>query len=107
MANEVRLISATPMRNTPSPRVIGQLLDDVQDALHACRAEWWAMRGTACLTNRWALLERQSLTLLREHRPEAVQVEEADYDPASRRLRIVFKGGATFAMEVGSGVDQG
>ena len=53
------------------------------------------------------VLERQSLTLLREHRPEAVQVEEADYDPASRRLRIVFKDGATFAMEVGSGVDQG
>ena len=105
VTNEVRLISVTPVRNTPLPRVIGQLLDDVQDALHACRAEWWAMRGMTCLTNRWAVRERQSLTLPPEHRPDAMQVEKADYNPVNHCLRIVFKGGATFVMEAGSGIE--
>ncbi len=105
MTNAVRLISIAPLRSAPLPRVVGQLLEDVEDTLPACRSAWWAMQGTVCLANRWALQGPRSVTLLTERRPEAVQVGDASYDPTNGRLRIVFQDGTALAIEAGSGVE--
>lgn len=105
VTNAVWLISIAPLRNVPLPRVIGQLLEDVEDTLLACRSAWWAMQGTVCLANRWAVQKQPSVTLLTERRPEAVQVEDANYDPANGRLHIVLQDGTALAIEAGSGVE--
>jgi len=104
VTNEVRLISVTPLRNIPLPRVISHLLQDIADALPACRGMWWAMRGTVCLANRWAL-RQQPIEILSERQPGAVQVVDASYDPTSRRLSILWRDGAAATLAAGSGVE--
>jgi hypothetical protein len=103
VTNEVELVSVTPLRNAPLPRAIGELLDDVRSELPACRRTWWTMQNSVCLANRWALEDPQAVTVLTERRPKAVQIEDADYDPQSGRLRIVFRDATALVIEAGSG----
>lgn len=98
-------MSVAPVQNTPSSRVVGQLLEDMRDAVPACRGLWWAMQGTACLTNRWASPTPQPTTMKSERGPGLVQVTGAQYHPASNQLLISFKNGTEVAMEAGSGAD--
>ena len=103
VTNDVVLISITPLRNAPLPRVIGELLEDVRNELPACRRTWWAMQRSACLANRWALKQKRPVAVLRERRAGAVQIEDARYDPESGRLRILFQDDTALVIEGGSG----
>ena len=107
VTNHVRLMSVTPVQNTPSSRVIGQLLEDVRDAVPTCRNMWWAMQATVCLTNRWASLPLMAHTIVMkpERQSGNVQVKGAQYRPASNQLLIWCKNGTEFTIEAGSGLD--
>ena len=103
VTNKVQLISVAPLRNIPLPRVISQLLADVEEVLPACRDTWWTTQRTACVANRWALQRMHTVTVLPERRPGAVQIVDASYSAQSRRLEILFRDGATLGIEAGSG----
>ncbi len=100
-------MSVNPVQNAPSARIIGQLLEDVRDAIPTCRNMWWAIQGTVCLTNRWASppLMAHAIIMKPERRAGYVQVKGAQYHPASNQLLIWFKNGTEFTMEAGSGLD--
>lgn len=100
-------MSVTPVQNAPSSRVIGQLLEDVRDAVPACRGMWWTTQATVCLANRWASLAlmSQAVIMRSERKLKSVQVTNAQYHPASNQLLIWFKNGTEMVMEAGSGAD--
>ena len=105
VVNRVRLMSVTPVQNIPLSRVISQLLEDVRDAVPACRRKWWSMRTTVCLANRWALPIPQPIFMQSERRLGSMQVRDAQYIPASNQLLILLKNGTLIGMEAGSGAD--
>ena len=61
------------------------------------------MQNSVCLANRWALEDPQAITVVTERRPDAVQIDHADYDPQAGRLRIIFRDATALVIQAGSG----
>jgi hypothetical protein len=92
----VELISIAPLKNAPLQRVVNALLDDIQARLADCRRSWWTTRQTTCLTNQWAVVPvAEKIELRLERTPNAKQIADATYDPASGRLYVTFRDGTT------------
>jgi hypothetical protein len=54
------------------------------------------MRDTTCLANQWAVVrETGSIELVAKRSPGARQIYEAEYDPVSERVFVVFVGGTS------------
>jgi hypothetical protein len=103
LGNAVELMSIAPVKNVPVQRVINELLSDVQGRLSDCRESWWVTRRTACLTNQWARVSAAGrVELLAGRKPNARQVAEAIYVPATERLQMVFKDGTTIEVRLRS-----
>lgn len=107
VTDAVSLWDVEPLRNTPRRRVVGLLLDEVQDHLAACRRCWWSVQGTTCLEGRLALAQDRTasgtLTLLSRRRGQVRQVRAAVYDPDNEDLGIVFSDGSKTAIKAGTG----
>jgi hypothetical protein len=96
VSSEVELISIAPLKNVPLHRVVNELLDNIQARLMDCRRSWWAMRQTTCLVSQWAVAPAAGKVELRSGRTrEAKQISDASYDPATERLRVIFRDGTT------------
>ena len=90
----VELISIAPVKNIPLQRVVNRLLSDVQLRLPDCRRGWWLTRGTACLANQWVMVSKAGkVELLPKPTPSAKQISEAEYDPATEQVRVIFRDG--------------
>jgi hypothetical protein len=101
ISSAVELISIAPLKNVPLQRVVNQLLDDVQTRLADCRRRWWTTRRTTCLANQWAVVEAGKTELRSERTPDAKQIADASYDPATERLHVTFRDGATAEVSTG------
>ncbi len=96
LAAAVELISIVPVKNVPLQRVVNRLLSDIEARLPDCRRIWWLMRDTTCLANQWAVVrEAGRIQLVSKPSPGARQIYEAEYDPASERVFVVFLGGTS------------
>jgi hypothetical protein len=96
LGSTVELISIAPVKNVPLQRVVNHLLSDVQVRLPDCRRSWWLTRRTTCLANQWAVVrEPGRIELLSKPAPGAKQIAEAEYDPASRQVHLIFRDGTT------------
>src|SRR5260370_21526144 len=93
ISSAVELISIAPLKNVPLQRVVNQLLDDVQGRLADCRRRWWTTRRTTCLANQWAVVEAGKTELRSERTPDAKQIADASYDPATEQLHVTFRDG--------------
>ena len=96
LSTTVELMSIMPTRNIPLQRVVNRLLSDVQDRLLDCRRSWWTSMRTACLANQWALIVAPGkIDLVVAGTSAAKQIADAQYDPATERLRVDFQDGAS------------
>ena len=71
LGSAVEIISIVPVKNVPLQRVVNRLLSDVQVRLPDCRQ------------------------LLPEAGPRAKQISEAEYDPATEQVLVIFQDGTT------------
>ncbi len=99
----VSLVSVTPLRHAPLPRVVSGLLADVRDDLTACRRAWWTIRRNTCLANAWVLKPPPTLTVPNRRTARCVQIDAADFEPGSLLLHLTFKDRTKLAIEAGSG----
>jgi hypothetical protein len=96
VGSTVELISIAPLKNIPRQRVVNALLDEIRGRLVKCRRDWWTTRQTTCLANQWATVPASGKIELRsEHLPDANQIADASYDPATERLHVTFRDGTT------------
>jgi hypothetical protein len=96
LGTTVELISIVPVKNVPLQRVVNRLLSDVQVRLPDCRRSWWLTRRTTCLVNQWAVARGPGrIDLISKPAPSAKQIAEAEYDPASERVHLIFQDGTT------------
>ena len=94
LESTVELISIAPVKSIPLQRVVNRLLSDVQLRLSDCRRSWWLTRGTTCLANQWAMVNKAGkIELLPKPTPSAKQIAEAEYDPAKEQVRVIFRDG--------------
>jgi hypothetical protein len=97
----VELISIAPIKNIPLQRVVNRLLSDVQLPLPDCRRSWWLTRGTTCLANQWAMVNKAGkIELLQKPTPSAKQIAEAEYDPVSEQVRVIFQDGTRVQVKL-------
>jgi hypothetical protein len=96
LGSTVELISIVPVKNVPLQRVVNRLLNDVQVRLPDCRRSWWLTRRTTCLVNQWAVVRGPGrIELLSKPAPSAKQIAEAEYDPATEQVDVIFQNGTT------------
>jgi hypothetical protein len=96
VGSTVDLISIAPLKNIPRQRVVNELLDEIRGRLVECRRSWWTTRQTTCLGNQWAIVSVSGkIELHSEHMPDANQIADARYDPATERLHVTFWNGPT------------
>lgn len=107
VTDAVALWDIEPLRNTPRRREIGQLLDEVQDHIAACRQVWWSVQRTTCLEGRLATVQELgqpgSLRFLARRRGSVRQVRMAVYDPVGEALTLDFKDGSRATIKAGTG----
>ena len=90
----VELISIAPVKNVPLQRVVNRLLSDVRARLPDCRRSWWLTRGTTCLANQWAMVNKAGkIELLSNPVPSAKQIAKGEYESANERVRVIFRDG--------------
>lgn len=94
------LMSIEPVKRAPSQRTVNCLLDEIQHELPRCRKSWWLTRRTTCLENQWVLVGAPGRMTLSDHVPGARQVSDAEYDPSSEQVRVIFRDGKTEEMRL-------
>lgn len=98
---DVALMSVTPARNTPARRTIGLLLAEIEANVPDCRAVWWAINGTVCLSNQWATVSRSGrIGLAAPRAAGAKQIRDARYDDGRLALHVTFRDGTTVEQEM-------
>lgn len=96
VGDAVALVSLAPTRSIPLPRVVNRLLDEVRGRLADCRGMWWTTMRTTCLDNRWAAVAASgAIVLLAKRGAGAQQIVRATCDPATDRMLVVFRNGAS------------
>jgi len=101
VTNAVGLISIAPLKNGPLQRVVNRCLDDVRARPADCRQSWWETKQTTCLANRWgAMPAAGKIGLVSERTPDAKQISDASYDPATERLQVTFQDGTTVEVSI-------
>ena len=83
----VKLISIAPVKSIPLQRVVNRLLNDVQLRLPDCRRGWWLTRGTTCLANKWAMVNKAGrIELLSKPAPSAKQIARPNTIPRRNKF---------------------
>jgi hypothetical protein len=94
-SDAVGVMTIAPAQNAVRQRLLNQMLSEIVANVDECRMMWWEGKKTTCLENKWRVrTSPRDMIELNERRPDARQVQSANYDTRTRTTVLTFWDGS-------------